>query len=77
MKTRFVSRIIWFQETLEFKHTIVLCHGRQQSLALQGHMPSPQVWAIVPIVVNTLGPMFQQCVFNKSQGYWLLLDALT
>ncbi len=77
LKTRFVSRIILFQETLEFKHTIVLCYGRQQSLALQGHVPSPQVWAIVQTIVNTLGFVGQQCVLNQSQGYWLLLDALT
>jgi hypothetical protein len=76
VKTKLVSRIILFQKTLEFKHTIVLCYGRQQSLALQGHVPSPQVWAIAHIVSNTLGFVVQQCVLNQSQGYWLLLDAL-
>ncbi len=75
IKTRFVSQIILFQETLEFKHTIALCYGRQQSLALQGHVPTPQVWAIAQIVANTLGLVVQQCVLNQSQGYWLLLDA--
>jgi hypothetical protein len=76
VKTRFVFQIILFQKTLEFKHAIVLCYGRQQSLALQGHVPSPQVWAIAQIVANTLGFVVQQCVLNQSQGYWLLLDAL-
>jgi hypothetical protein len=65
-----------FQETLEFKHTIALFYGSQQSLAFQGHVPSPQVWAIPQIVVNTWGLVVQQCVLNQTQGYWLLLDAL-
>jgi len=45
-------------------------------LALQGRVPSPQVWAIAQIVVDTFGLMVQQCVLNQSQSYWLLLDAL-
>ncbi len=39
-------------------------------------MPSPQVWAIVQIVVDALGPVVQQCVLNQSQSYWLFSDAL-
>jgi len=76
VKIVFVSQLILFQETLEFKHTITLCYGGQQSLALQGHVPSPQVWAIVQIVANTLAHVVQQCVLNQSQDYCLLLDAL-
>ncbi len=51
---------------LEFKHTIAFCYESQHSLTLQGHVPSPQVWAIVQIIANTLGPMVQQCVLNQS-----------
>ncbi len=59
MKTRFASRAILFQETLEFKHTIYLCYGKKTTLALQANVPSPQVWAIAQVVVNTLGFMVQ------------------
>jgi len=76
MKAMFASWVILFQETLEFKHIIALCYGRQHSLALQGHVPSPQVWAIGQIVANTLGLVVQQCVLNKSWDYWLFSDAL-
>jgi len=41
VNTRFASKVILFQKTLEFKHVIALCYGRQQSLALQGRVPSP------------------------------------
>jgi hypothetical protein len=37
---------------------IGLCYGNQQSLALQGRVPSPQVWAITQIIANTLGSWF-------------------
>jgi hypothetical protein len=76
LKTRFFFQVILFQETLEFKHTIALCYGRLQSLALQGHVQNPQVWVIAQIVADTLGLVVQQCVLNESRGYWLLLDAL-
>jgi hypothetical protein len=66
VKIKFVSKVILFQEFLEFKHTIALCYGQQQSLALQGHVPSPQVWVIAQVVVDILGPMVQQCVLNQS-----------
>jgi hypothetical protein len=41
MKTRFASCVILFKKTLEFKHTIYLCYGRQTILALQARVPSP------------------------------------
>jgi len=34
MKTCFASKIVIFQETIEFKHVNVFCYGSQQSLAL-------------------------------------------
>ncbi len=60
---------------MEFKHTIALCYGQQLSLALQGHVPSPQVWDIAQVVVDTLVHVVQQCVLNQNQGYWLLSNA--
>jgi hypothetical protein len=48
-KTRFSLKVIMFWGTLEFKHVIALCYGRQTSLALQGHVLSPQVWPIAQV----------------------------
>jgi len=59
VKTKFASKVILFQKTLEFKHTIALCYGQQQLLTFQGHVPSLQIWAIPQVVVNTLGLMVQ------------------
>ncbi len=46
---------------------IVLCYGSQQSLSLQGRVFNPQVWVVTQVVVDTLGPMVQQCVLNHRQ----------
>jgi hypothetical protein len=62
----FLNLSIWLFFALEIK----------KSLALQGCVPSLQVWAIAQVVVNILGPMVQQCVLNQRRGYEFLLDAL-
>jgi hypothetical protein len=31
-------------------------------------------WAIAKVVINTLGPMVEQCILNQTKRYWLLLD---
>jgi hypothetical protein len=66
VKIKFTSKIVIFQNTLEFKHVIAFYYGKQQSLALQGCVPSLQVWAITQIVFNILGPMVKQCALNQS-----------
>ncbi len=59
VKTHFASKVVLFQETIEFKHVIVFCYGSQQSLALQGHVLNPQVWVVTQVVVHTLAHMVQ------------------
>jgi len=65
VKNCFASGVVIFQKIFKFKHVIFFCYGNKKSLALQGCVPSPQVWAIAQVVVNTLGPMIQQCVLNQ------------
>jgi hypothetical protein len=35
VKTRFGSKIIMFEECLEFKKTILLCYGKHKTMILQ------------------------------------------
>jgi hypothetical protein len=56
VKTWIVSKIILFQETLEFKHTL-------PSIM---EVNSSQVWVVAQIVADTLGLVIQQCVLNQS-----------
>jgi len=34
IKTRFTSKVIMFEKTLEFKQVIITCYGRQKTIAL-------------------------------------------
>lgn len=63
----FASKVILFQDIHKFKHVIVFYYGRQQSLALQGYVPSPQVWVVAKVIVNALRHVVQQCVEPKSR----------
>jgi hypothetical protein len=45
------------------------------TLALQGKIPTSQVWAIIEIIASTLALVVSSCVLNQRCGYWLLSDA--
>ena len=75
VKTRLASKVIMFEEALQFWQIIFLCYSRQ-SLSLQAQIPSPQTWVIAEAVAITLSPVVTSCVLNQSRGYWLLSDAL-
>jgi hypothetical protein len=34
IKTKFVSKVIIFEKTLEFKHAIITCYGKQMTISL-------------------------------------------
>jgi hypothetical protein len=77
VKTKFDSKVIMFDETLEFKNAIILCYGRQKSIALQQRALKAQVWAIAEAITFTLNLVAYACVMNQSRGHWLLSNALT
>jgi hypothetical protein len=49
MKIRFASKVAMFQQA---------CYN-QETLALQGKIPTPQIWAILEIIVSTLPQLYQ------------------
>ncbi len=54
---------------------IHVCYN-QQTLVLQGRIPTTQVWAIAKLITSTLAQVMSSCVFNQCCGYRLLSDAL-
>ncbi len=78
MKTIFASKMILFQKTLELKNTIACYYGWQQSMALQGCVPSPQIWAIAQTVSNTLGLLLAKVLLTKVEAtnYCLMCSLL-
>jgi hypothetical protein len=57
MKTRFTSKMILFQETLEYQDAINLCYGRQETQELQGRVPDAHTWAICKLIIETMLPI--------------------
>jgi len=54
VKTRFASKVIMFEETLQFKNAVIFCYGKQNSIVFQQKIPEAQVWAIVEAITSTL-----------------------
>ncbi len=75
MKTRFASKVVLFQKTLEYANVINIYYT-QQSLVLQAKVLSGLTWDITRIVTETLNLVVHQCLLNQCKGYWLLFDAL-
>jgi hypothetical protein len=75
VKTRFASKVVLFQETLEYSLAIIICYQRQ-SLQLQACIPSGLTWAIARVVCDILNPVVEKCIMNQTRGFWLLSDAL-
>jgi hypothetical protein len=75
VKTRFASKVIIFQEILEYVNVINICYTRQSS-ALQAKVPNGLTWAIARIITETLNPIVHQCLLNQRRRYELLSNAL-
>lgn len=73
VKTRFVSKVIMFEETLKFKQ-VMLCYGRQKTLNLHRVLKA-QVWGIVEAIITYLYPLMGACIMNQFKGHWLLFDS--
>jgi hypothetical protein len=77
IKTRFASKVIMFEKTLEFKQTIITCYKRQKTIALQQKVVKAQTWVVTKVITSTLNHVVTTCVMNQSHGHWLLLNVLT
>ena len=55
VKTRFASKVLMFQQALQFRSAMSLCYNRQ-SVTLQNRVPLGQIWAIAEAISTTLSP---------------------
>lgn len=53
MKTRFTSKVEFFQETLEFANDINICYCNS-SLQLQSKVPCGKTWAMAKALTKTI-----------------------
>ncbi|KAG0556897.1 hypothetical protein KC19_11G087000 [Ceratodon purpureus] len=72
IKGRFASKVILFQEALDYQHAFSYFMTND----ILSELPGLETWTVAKAVTDALIPMVQQCVTNQSKGYWLLSDAL-
>ncbi|KAG0584835.1 hypothetical protein M758_3G242300 [Ceratodon purpureus] len=75
VKTRFASRALFFQESLDYIEAITTFSSGQSS-DLQLPLPSPQTWAVARAATETLIPVVKQSVLKQNHGFWFLSEAL-
>jgi hypothetical protein len=62
VKTHFTSKVIIFQETLEYVNAINIYYMQQNS-SLQAKVPNGLTWAIAQAITKTLNHGPHQCNF--------------
>jgi hypothetical protein len=70
------SKVILFQEALQYCYAIVHCYIRQIAIRINVHVLDLVTWHVAEIVVDILSIVITTYVLNQSHGHWLLNDAL-
>jgi hypothetical protein len=66
IKTKFASKVIMFEKTLEFKQAIITCYKGQKTIVLQQKVVKAQVWVVAKVITSTLNHVVTTCVINQS-----------
>lgn len=77
VKIIFSSKIIMFEETLEFKQSIIICYGKQNIATLQPRVQKAQMWAIEKVTTSCSNLVVIVCVMNQSCNHLLISNDLT
>lgn len=75
VKTRFASRVLFFQEALDYSEAITTFWSNQNA-DMQLPIPTPQTWAVARAATETLVPVVKQSVLKQNHGFWFLSEAL-
>jgi hypothetical protein len=73
---RFASKIVLFQEALQFRAIIFLCYSQQTAMKVISCVPPLLTWHISQKIIDVLSSVVSACVLNQSRGHWLLSNAL-
>jgi len=66
-----------FEETLEFKQSIIICYGKQNIATLQPRVQKAQMWAIEKVTTSCSNLVVIVCVMNQSRNHLLISNDLT
>lgn len=67
---KFVSKVIIFQEALQFKEIIILFYNLQNNMKMIGKVPPLLTWHIFQIIVDSIGPIVFVYILNQYKGCW-------
>jgi phage gp36-like protein len=70
------SKIILFQEALQYKKTIILYYNNQNYVKMNARVPPILTWHICHIAVDSLALVVSAYILDQSKSHWLLSDAL-
>jgi len=72
----FVSKIIIFQEALQFKNSISFCYNKKNVIKINGKVPPIFTWHISKIIMHAISPIVSACVLNQFNEHWLFSNTL-
>jgi hypothetical protein len=68
MKTKFVNKVILFQETLKYQDVVNLCYGKQKMVEfVKLHIPNTHIWAICKAITETWFPLWSNISSTKLE----------
>lgn len=73
---KFASKVMSFQETLQYCEAIVSYYNRQTTIMISPCVSPPFTWHVAQIVVSVFSHVVSACVLNQYYAHWLLSDAL-
>jgi hypothetical protein len=72
----FVSKIIIFQEALQFKNVISFCYNKQNVIKINGRVPPNFTWHISKIIMHSISPIVNACILKQFNEHWIFFDTL-
>jgi hypothetical protein len=75
MFCQFASKIIMFQEVVQFKEVIILCYIKQNTIKINGKVPPFFTWHIFKIIVDSFFRAMNACVLSKFNSHLLVSNA--
>jgi hypothetical protein len=72
----FASKVILFQEALQYYEAIVHSYRKQIVGRISVLVPPPPTWHVAQIVVDVRSLIVSTCVLNQSHGHWFSIDIL-
>jgi hypothetical protein len=72
---QFASKIIMFQEVVQFKEVIILSYIKPNTININGKVPPFLTWHIQKIILDSFLPPMNACVLSQFNSHLLVSNA--